>query len=176
MFRRIAMAMCFSLLGLSAWAHDAEMCTTKGEGIGVEGNGAYLKVTNLCDGHTLLVTITPLTQTFTFSCSRLRFVQPHHTIIPHYLGYEYAGHGYAFDLDERGYVSLHQPGNTTGVCHDLSIDQTRTFRVSVHPERVDNARPLNFLKPFQVYYGMESDPDDDYGFRLTERQLLMAFP
>lgn len=164
-----------------AGAHERhpDLCTTKTatieqpEGdynrVGEDGNLVYvapyvergtLTVTNPCDGLTLHLTVTSLTDEFHLSCWDLRFVQPPGG------AYVYGGHGYESQLhdDHWHYVTLHVPGNRAGICHDLRTGETRTFRISVDPERVDNPHQLDFLAPFQVYYG---DGDG---------QLLMTFP
>ena len=143
---------------------------------------AQVTVTNPCDGVTLDFTVVSETEEFYFNCSDLILVQPPTTVKRKYDAHTYAGHGYGLPEETdvpygpNGYVTLHQPGNRGGICHDLAAGETKSFRISVDPERVDNPLPFNFLEPFQVYYGDEDNPDDPYTLRVTADHLLVTFP
>ena len=161
---------------------NKDICTTKTGTISQvtrEGAAEFVTVTvtNSCDGVELDVTLTPITEQFEFRCRDFVLVQPPDVEKELWETYQYYGHGYAghpaweAGYDGRGYVTLHQPGNTTGICHERSFGQTRTFQVSVDPERVDNVLPFNFLEPFQIYYGYGEEFQ-----KVAAEHLLFEFP
>lgn len=156
---------------------DERICTTK-TGIArymwdSTVQTARVTVTNPCDGVTLDFTMTALTD-FSAECHELILVQPPSAVKDTEEAHTYGGHGYATIDAYRGenvFVTRHQPGNTKAICYgDLAAGETRTFRVSVDPERVDNRDRLSFLEPFRIYFG-----EDRYEENL-ESALLLTFP
>jgi len=131
----------------------------------------YMHVWNPCEDHQIYISIFGGDGEFTFDCHSLFLVQPPGPSTDDTKVAKYVGHGYEAGSthDHYHFVTLHQPGNTGGICRRTRREGNLVFWASTHPARVDNPALFDFREPFEIHYR------SDYDIGMGEDTVVVSF-